>query len=92
MYGEILMQNITIVPFIPCNTPAKFGARSTIPGSAPEEIAPLTTTAHTKLDITKISLHPEYANVNINKPWIILLKTQANFRTFVMDIILALIK
>jgi hypothetical protein len=89
MYGDILMQNITIVPFMPCNTPAKFGARSTIPGSAPEEIAPLTTTAHTKLNMTKISLHPEYANVNINRPWTILLKTQANLRTFVIDIILA---
>ena len=87
MYGEILMQNITIVPFMPCNTPAKFGARSTIPGSAPEEIVPLTATAHTKLNITKTSLLPEYANVNINMPWTMLLKTQASFRTFVMDII-----
>lgn len=92
MYGEMLMHNITIVPFMPCNTPAKFGARSTMPGSAPEEIAPLTTTAHIKLNMTKTSLDPEYANVNINRPWTMLLKTQATLRTFVMDIILALIK
>lgn len=85
----MLMQQITIVPFIPCNTPAKFGARSTIPGSAPEEIAPLTTTAHTKLSMTKTSLHPENANVSINMPWTMLLKTQASLRTFVIDMIFA---
>jgi len=92
MYGEMLMQIITIVPFMPCNTPAKFGARSTIPGSAPEEIAPLMITAHIKLNMAKASLHPEYANININRPWTMLLKTQATLRTFVIDIILIWIK
>lgn len=63
-----------------------------MPGSAPEEIAPLTTTADTKLNMTKTSLYPENDSVSMKRPWIMLLKTHANFRTFVMDMILILIK